>query len=294
MGLDICSINLHFPSTHESVKRMILTCPECATRFKINPEALGTNGRTVRCSQCKTTWFVAAEPDALDLIETETKNELVREEPREEDSAQPGKVKADAPQNTPRPAPSVPEVDSVKADEMPPAPHTMIRERTDRQRARRRLIGVGMIWGVTLGLLALMALAAILFRTQIVEKFPGAAPVYRAFGLEANVLGLDFYDIQTKFGNNDGTPVLIVNGRIKNLDTSARDVGMVRLSFKNKAGERIASWVIEPPKARLAPGETVKFATQYPNPPVDGATLIQEFVDETQVSGGEATQKPEN
>lgn len=270
---------------------MILTCPDCATRFKIKPEALGPNGRTVRCSQCKATWFVAAEPDALELIETETQQDIVRQDeavpapdtkapasPAPESKAGPGSETASR---------------TAEPSEPAPGPHTLIRERKERARVRRRLIGVGMIWVVTLGLLALMALAAFLFRAQIVKVFPGTAPVYKALGLEANVLGLEIYDIQTKFGTNDGTPVLFVNGRIKNFATSKRDVDMIRLSFKNKAGERIASWVIEPPKAVLAPGETIKFATQYPNPPVDAASLIQEFVDETALSNPEPTQKPE-
>lgn len=37
---------------------MIITCPSCRTRFEIAPAALGSAGRTVRCSQCSERWFV--------------------------------------------------------------------------------------------------------------------------------------------------------------------------------------------------------------------------------------------
>lgn len=39
---------------------MILTCPNCGTRFRIEPAALAPGGKMVRCSQCGHRWF--AEP----------------------------------------------------------------------------------------------------------------------------------------------------------------------------------------------------------------------------------------
>lgn len=39
---------------------MIITCPACHAQFHLQPAALGTNGRTVRCSSCGERWF--AEP----------------------------------------------------------------------------------------------------------------------------------------------------------------------------------------------------------------------------------------
>ncbi len=44
---------------------MIITCPNCQTRFKIDPEALAPRGKMVRCSQCGHRWF--AEPPAEEL-----------------------------------------------------------------------------------------------------------------------------------------------------------------------------------------------------------------------------------
>ncbi len=41
---------------------MIITCPNCQTRFRIDPEALAPRGKMVRCSQCGHRWF--AEPPA--------------------------------------------------------------------------------------------------------------------------------------------------------------------------------------------------------------------------------------
>lgn len=43
---------------------MIITCPSCHTRFEIAPSALGSAGRTVRCSSCGARWFVDRFTDA--------------------------------------------------------------------------------------------------------------------------------------------------------------------------------------------------------------------------------------
>lgn len=266
---------------------MILTCPECATSFKVPDNAIGPNGRTVRCSQCNTTWFVAAEPDILALNDDfEITNEVSNDGGDYEASSQ------DYVEQEDKDIPSQPAFGShniepdlagASASLTNPsiAPHTLMRKRAERKKVRNRLLGVGMIWVITLSLLALIALSAYLFRAKIVEIFPGTAPIYKAFGLEANVMGLEFYDIETKYGNNEGVNVLLVNGRIKNFDRKTRPVDMIKLSFKNAAGETVASWVIEPPKPELKSGESIKFVAQYPNPPIDAVKLEQEFVKDT-------------
>ena len=36
---------------------MIVTCPSCATRYLVDPAALGETGRMVRCARCAHTWM---------------------------------------------------------------------------------------------------------------------------------------------------------------------------------------------------------------------------------------------
>ncbi len=247
---------------------MILTCPDCTTRFLIKDDVIGENGRSVRCSQCSSTWFVAADPDVLSLQEDQEFTDIRIH----------SKDDAASPIAPPEPAPyeSAPVPEQVDT----PPPHKIIRDKAELKKVRRRVFGVSMIWGVTLIILVAAALLVVIFRSQIVGTFPGTAPLYNAFGLQASASGLEIYDVETRYGDDEGVPVLFVNGKIKNHDIRARDLALVQLSFKNANGEVLASWVVQPRKTRLKPGETLNFISQYPNPPIDATRLAPSFVNE--------------
>jgi predicted Zn finger-like uncharacterized protein len=44
---------------------MKLACPACATRYLVDPRALGAAGRKVRCARCKHVWFAAPPEGAI-------------------------------------------------------------------------------------------------------------------------------------------------------------------------------------------------------------------------------------
>ena len=43
---------------------MLIVCPNCGTSYMVDPAALGSSGRTVRCARCKTTWFAGWQKTA--------------------------------------------------------------------------------------------------------------------------------------------------------------------------------------------------------------------------------------
>ena len=53
---------------HPHERAMLIVCPTCAMSYEIGLAALGEAGRSVRCSQCKNTWF--ATPQSV-VAETE-------------------------------------------------------------------------------------------------------------------------------------------------------------------------------------------------------------------------------
>ena len=248
---------------------MILTCPNCSTRYMIKDDAVGENGRTVRCSKCSTTWFVAAEPDALTL----------------EDHSQPELTEVETPHRNHEqvmPDEGGYEIDThmdnlvSEAPEVPGA-HVSIRDKADQKRRHRRVFGVTMIWVTTLALLALAAALAFFFRQPIVEKFPQTSALYQAFNINATASGLSLDLPKTEYVQVDGIPHLVVNGAVQNLTKERKNIPLVKLSILNRHDEEIVHWFVQPTPKNVGPKGHVKFAAEFPNPPVDAASLIYDL-----------------
>src|SRR5450631_1245898 len=46
---------------------MLIVCPSCATSYMIEPAAVGSTGRTVRCARCKATWHAGGPKPVADV-----------------------------------------------------------------------------------------------------------------------------------------------------------------------------------------------------------------------------------
>ena len=218
---------------------MILTCPECATRYFVPDESLGASGRRVRCHGCGHTWRASAE-EPLDLVNSED-----------------GAVAAPRADFPPRPEAAA----ELSAPELPRA----FRARAEQQRRLRRAAAHGAVWaGISAAFIGLLA-AGWLFRVDVVRTFPRAGAAYAAVGLNVNPTGLEFEAVSARAAPEDPGSV-VVSGAVRNVDDQAMPIPAVRVSLLDHEGARIVSSVVRLDEDALAPGAVQGFAAILADP----------------------------
>ena len=275
---------------------MIIACPECETRFKTSAEAIGPNGRTVRCANCSATWFVPAESadlmlDRLALEDIKTsQNEIVEEAKQTTETLRKGLTGQSKHRESLNTGPVVAQSAIAKSswtgekieEFSARGAHSDMRERTERRRSRRRLWNVMLIWFVPLLLIAALAAGAYYFRQEIVDRVPKSASLYKAVGIEVSAPGLALTPPITRYAQIDGKPVLIVEGSVRNISGDTLSIPLVSLSLHNSSGQSVAQWNVELETASLEARSSASYLSQYPAPPLDAVELRSRFANELQ------------
>jgi len=227
----------------------IVTCPACRTRFRVDEEELGgPAGRDVRCANCGHSWR-QAPPGAAPGV-----------------GARPPEL-----------VPSHIEAAVAEVRPSPPAPGLVIPPRTQAppwplQQNRRGRAVLG--WIAAVIVVAVLALAVLIWtvgRDRVVAVWPFTARFYAWIGgwVEPSGPGLVIGKV-TPARNGDG---LVIDGEIANLGSTPRDVPRLRLALRDATEKEVQSEVVDPPRARLQPGEIAHFSAPFAHP-VDAATGV--------------------
>lgn len=228
---------------------MILTCPECASRYVVDGTRIGAQGRTVRCASCSATWRAmpaAAEPP-MDL--------------------------------EPAPAPAPAETPVPEAAERPAAAALPKKIRAERQAMQqtRKAVAAGAVWGVMGAFLLSILGAAGMFRVDVVRLWPRTAGAYAAVGLTVNPTGLAPENVKASSGLKNGHAAVLVTGLIRNVETRAHDMAPLRITLLDKAGKPLVTEIASFPGEPLQPGQTRPFDIAFLDPPAASVGVEVEF-----------------
>jgi len=116
-----------------------------------------------------------------------------------------------------------------------------------------------------------------LARVEVVRVMPEAAPLFRMIGLPVNLRGLVFAGVGTRTERQDGSAVLIVEGRIESDSHSAVAVPPLRFALRDAAGTEVYAWTAPPDAATLGPGESLPFQARMISPPRAGNDVLVRF-----------------
>lgn len=225
---------------------MILTCPECASRYFIDDQLIGRAGRTVRCQACGAAWKARLEDAPIELTATPDEGAFAVPPRAEPPAAEPG-----------------PALSELPADRLPGA----FRAKAEQ---RRRLRGAALSGAVWAGLAAAFVLglaAAVIFRADIVRALPRTASAYAAVGLPVNITGISIEKVEAQPGLQDGRPAVVVTGALRNVEKGPVAAPALRINLLNKAGKTVLVKIAAPGDARIPAGETRHFTVSLLDPP---------------------------
>ncbi len=257
---------------------MILQCPECSTRYLVPDSAIGTEGRTVRCANCKHSWFQAAAPDVEDALEVPEPAPLAPAPPPLAPLARPITEPAErfapfAPAAPVAPvAPVAPEPGVVTPTFVPPVTPQIENLPV---RLRRNTTRRWTIVAVLAGLLMLIAAGAIVYLGA-----PGvAAKLGLGTGSDETPLRLRDNPIERRELDN-GSELFAVSGQVTNPSNQRQRVPDIRAELRDAQGRLVYSWTITPQQRTLAPGGAIDFNSATLNVPANSKRLELSFAGE--------------
>lgn len=251
---------------------MILECTECRTRYLVPDTAVGAEGRTVRCANCKHSWFQPPAPlDLSPRAEPEAPAEPVQPQ-SSASAAERDDVPAARP---PAPTPARTFVDPLSD---PAIPHARKRDFDafahrapfkPRRNPARRWTAAAIIAGVSM----LVGTGAILYTGA-----PGiAAQIGLPIGTSESPLTLVHNPIDRRVLSS-GNELFSISGAVRNPTAESQRVPNIRAELRDAQGRRVYDWTIEPPNRVIAPGGSVEFNSARLDIPPNSNMLELTFV----------------
>jgi predicted Zn finger-like uncharacterized protein len=221
---------------------MIVTCPSCEAKYRVDAAALEARRGRAKCASCAHVWTV--EDEALTLVEPVSS-----------------------------PAPSREAEDAEPRPSLRDKPAAAIRAREDARRRKARVAAEGAGWAGVAACMAIVLTGAVVFRVDVVETWPRAAGAYAAVGLDVNPMGLEVFELEAHMAEEDGAPVLVVEGEVRNVTGRDRPAPPLRAQVLDADGAVLAQWAVILESPSFAAGAAERFRTAFPAPPEGGARV---------------------
>lgn len=238
---------------------MIITCPECDTRYRADAAKFPPAGRKVKCAKCGHTWHQAAPPPEP-VVEAE--EQIVRSPTPAPDPPEPTEV-----EEAPRPSAFAPDVHAETATHVPVITATPPVDRSAEPSLLAGRLGLVVGWGLLAGLVLIGAWAALTYRQEVATAWPQTASLYGALGKPVNPRGIDFTDLSYTPGKQDGQSVLAITGKLVNNSQREQPVSQIRAALFDANGRELYHWTFSAGITTLKPGKTAKFLTRISSPP---------------------------
>ncbi len=234
---------------------MILTCPECASRYFVDDSKVGATGRVVRCASCGNRW-TARNDEAVDDLFDEPEPPTLASQLESAEQIPVAALEAEVEE---------PPVSALPGEELP----KVFRARADAERRLRAATATGVIWAGMAAAMAVMVIGALIFRIDVVRIMPGSAGAYAAVGLPVNTVGLviDRDSIKAQPSMQDGHAAVTITGTIRNITEHEVVAPPLRVELMSKDDTRVAGQLAAATDPKIPPGLIRHFSITFLDPP---------------------------
>lgn len=256
---------------------MILECTECTTRYIVPDNAIGPDGRTVRCANCKHSWFqppAMLDMSARDRIEAPAMPERAAPAAVAAPVAPPARVAdipaAPAPRSHDARGPDVRTYVDDKIDEPLPRYDAFAHRPPFKPRINpaKRWTAAAAVAGFSM----LIGAGAILYSGQ-----PGLA-AQLGLPLGTAETPLRFTDKAIERRNlASGNELFAVSGRVINPTGSQQRVPDIRAELLDAQGRLVYSWTINPKVRSLGANSAIEFNSAKLDVPANSKMLELSF-----------------
>ena len=268
-----------------NINMSLITCPNCQAQYQIGADALGKEGRMVKCARCQNDWRAFALP-AESAIPDDAKEEKDSDQPSEEALLDAGFEQIEK-QHT-EPANKTGKAKVVAGpglDEQPELDPAQLIKKRKEMAERQMLLNRHMpkarfrraVRIVEAVVLAAILVGGIGFRENIVRAFPDMSGFYQAIGLGVNVFGLEFSDVKTLVSLQEGEEVMEISASIVSVSSGQVSVPPIVVTLLDEAGQSLYEWSVSPRASIMLPGEVVGLQTQLTSPPPQTKTVRLTF-----------------
>lgn len=148
-----------------------------------------------------------------------------------------------------------------------------------RERRRRKSRAAALsAWSTTVAALVIILAGLVLFRGEVVKRWPESASTYAAIGMPVNRFGLDFLEAEAERFFDGTTPILEVRGAVQNNSGRTQNAPFVRVVLLDDQGQQVAEAVAPVSPQSIPADATALFAARIENPPFESFELELDFV----------------
>ena len=227
---------------------MILTCPQCGSRFLLSAYALSPEGRRVKCSNCAEVWFQAPDTEEINDIKDEGAKSPFQEIPESVKPIREGSA--------------LPVIPSDKSKKTPPG-------------AVRGYAAAACIF-------LIIGICLVAGRDYIIQYWPPSGILYEALGyktlLPAEGLEFDQITVTADSKNNPVGETIKIDGQIVNRAKTIIAIPTIQVDLRDENGNMLERWTIGPPKPTLAGGARAEFTSERQSFIKDGKDVNIKFI----------------